>query len=111
LEALYHRYRDQGFVVLGFPSNDFAQEPGAEEEIQDFCRLNYGVQFPMYEKIPVAGAGAHPFYRLLAAQGGGYPEWNFYKYLLDRQGRVIARYPSRTRPDDPQLVAAIEKLL
>jgi glutathione peroxidase len=111
LEALYHRYRDRGFVVLGFPSNDFAQEPGAEEEIQDFCRLNYGVQFPMYEKIPVAGAGAHPFYRLLAAQGGGYPEWNFYKYLLDRQGRVIARYPSRTRPDDPQLVAAIEKLL
>ena len=111
LEALYSRYRDRGLVVLGFPSNDFAQEPGAEQDIQNFCRLNYGVQFPMYEKIKVSGPDAHPFYRQLAAQGGGYPEWNFYKYLVDRQGAVIARFPSQTSPDDPQLIAAIEKLL
>ena len=111
LEALYGRYRDRGLVVLGFPSNDFAQEPGAEQDIQNFCRLNYGVQFPMYEKIKVSGPDAHPFYRQLAAQGGGYPEWNFYKYLVDRQGAVIARFPSQTSPADPQLIAAIEKLL
>lgn len=111
LEALYGRYRDRGLVVLGFPSNDFAQELGAEQDIQNFCRLNYGVQFPMYEKIKVSGPDAHPFYRQLAAQGGGYPEWNFYKYLVDRKGAVIARFPSQTRPDDPQLIAAIEKLL
>ena len=111
LDALYRRYRDRGLVVLGFPSNDFAQEPGAEGEIQNFCQLNYGVQFPMYEKIRVSGADAHPFYQQLAAQGGGYPEWNFYKYLLDRNGAVMARFPAQTRPDDPRLIAAIEKLL
>ncbi len=111
LEALYGRYRDRGLVVLGFPSNDFAQEPDTEQDIQNFCRLNHGVQFPMYEKIQVSGPDAHPFYRQLAAQGGGYPEWNFYKYLVDRQGVVVARFPSQIRPDDPQLIAAIEKLL
>jgi glutathione peroxidase len=111
LEALYNRYRDRGLVVLGFPSNDFAQEPGAEKDIQNFCRLNYGVQFPMYEKIKVSGPEAHPLYRQLAAQGGGYPEWNFYKYLVDRKGAVVARFSSQTRPDDPELIAAIEKLL
>ena len=111
LDALYDRYRERGLVVLGFPSNDFSQEPGGEKDIQNFCRLNYGVRFPMYEKIAVAGAAAHPFYRRLAAGGGGYPQWNFYKYLLDRSGAVVALFPSRTRPDDPQLIAAIEKLL
>jgi glutathione peroxidase len=111
LEALYQRYRERGLVVLGFPSNDFAQESGTEQDIQDFCRLNYGVRFPMYEKIQVSGPDAHPFYHRLAAGGGGYPEWNFYKYLLDRQGTVVARFPSRTRPDDPRLIAVIEKLL
>lgn len=111
LEALYGRYRDRGLVVLGFPSNDFAQEPDTEQDIQNFCRLNHGVQFPMYEKIRVSGPEAHPFYRQLAAQGGGSPEWNFYKYLVNRQGAVVARFPSQTRPDDPQLIAAIEKLL
>ncbi len=111
LDVLYDRYREQGLVVLGFPSNDFAQEPGGEKDIQNFCRLNYGVRFPMYEKIGVSGAAAHPFYRQLALGGGGYPQWNFYKYLLDRNGAVVALFPSRTRPDDPQLIAAIEKLL
>lgn len=111
LEALYERYRERGLVVLGFPSNDFAQEPGSEKDIQSFCRLNHGVRFPMYEKIAVSGPDAHPFYRRLAARGAGYPEWNFNKYLLDRKGVVVARFPSRTRPDDPELIAAIEKLL
>ena len=111
LEALYDRYRERGLVVLGFPSNDFAQEPGSEKDIQNFCRLNHGVRFPMYEKIAVSGPDAHPFYRRLAARGAGYPEWNFNKYLLDRKGVVVALFPSRTRPDDPELIAAIEKLL
>lgn len=111
LEALYDRYQDQGFTVLGFPSNDFAQEPGDETEIQSFCQLNYGVEFPMFEKLQVQGEQAHPFYKGLAAAGGGYPQWNFHKYLLDRQGNVVASFPTRTRPDDPQLVSAIEKLL
>ncbi|QQS53474.1 MAG: glutathione peroxidase [Candidatus Competibacteraceae bacterium] len=111
LDALYDRYRKQGLVVLGFPSNDFAQEPGGEKDIQNFCRLNYGVRFPMYEKIGVSSAAAHPFYHQLAAGGDGYPQWNFYKYLLDRNGVVVALFPSRTRPDDPQLIAAIEQLL
>ena len=111
LEALYDRYRERGLVVLGFPSNDFAQEPGSEKDIQNFCRLNHGVRFPMYEKIAVSDPDAHPFYRRLAARGAGYPEWNFNKYLLDRKGVVVARFPSRTRPDDPELIAAIEKLL
>lgn len=111
LETLYQRYRDRGLVVLGFPSNDFAQESGTEQDIQNFCRLNYGVRFPMYEKIKVSGPEAHPFYRQLAAGGAGYPEWNFNKYLVDRQGAVVARFPSQVRPDDPGLVAAIEKLL
>lgn len=111
LEALYDRYRERGLVVLGFPSNDFPQEPGSEKDIQNFCRLNHGVRFPMYEKIAVSGPDAHPFYRRLAARGAGYPEWNFNKYLLDRKGVVVARFPSRTRPDDPELIAAIEKLL
>ena len=111
LEALYDRYRERGLVVLGFPSNDFAQEPGSEKDIQNFCRFNHGVRFPMYEKIAVSGPDAHPFYRRLAARGAGYPEWNFNKYLLDRKGVVVARFPSRTRPDDPELIAAIEKLL
>jgi glutathione peroxidase len=111
LEALYRQYRDRGLVVLGFPSNDFAQEPEGEQEIQNFCQASYGVQFPMFQKIKVSDPDAHPFYRQLAAQGGGYPEWNFYKYLVDRQGAVVARFPSQVRPDDPRLIEAIEKLL
>lgn len=111
LETLYLHYRDRGLVVLGFPSNDFAQEPDEEEKIQNFCQVTYGVKFPMFEKIGVSGPDAHPFYRQLAAQGGGYPEWNFYKYLVDRRGVVVARFPSQVRPDDPRLIQAIEKLL
>ncbi len=112
LEVLYERYRERGLVVLGFPSNDFGgQEPGTEAEIKQFCRLSYGVRFPMFEKIRVERAAAHPFYRELAGRTGEYPAWNFHKYLLDREGRVLASYPSRVRPDDPGLVRAIEHAL
>lgn len=112
LEAMYAKYKDQGFAVLGFPSNDFmGQEPGSEEEIQEFCTLTYGVKFPMFEKVQVRGSGATPLYRDLAAATGEAPGWNFHKYLIDREGKVVASFGSRTSPDDPKLVAEIEKLL
>lgn len=111
LQALYQRYRERGLVVLGFPSNDFAQELQDEAEIRGFCRLNYGVDFPMFEKISVTGEAAHPFYRRLAAEANMRPGWNFHKYLIDRDGRVDRSFVTRTRPDDPALVAAIEALL
>nr|WP_211250671.1 glutathione peroxidase [Arenimonas donghaensis] len=112
LEAMYAKYKDQGFAVLGFPSNDFmGQEPGSEEDIQEFCTLTYGVKFPMFEKVQVRGSGATPLYRELAAATGEAPGWNFHKYLIDREGKVVASFGSRTTPDDPKLVAEIEKLL
>ena len=113
LEQLYARYKQRGFAVLGFPSNDFlGQEPGSEADIQEFCRLTYGVQFPMFEKVHVKEGNAHPFYRQLAAESGGrYPGWNFHKYLIDRDGKVVADFPSKVKPDDAALVAKIEQLL
>jgi glutathione peroxidase len=112
LEALHRRYRERGLVVAGFPSNDFAgQEPGAEKQIQDFCRLTYSVQFPMFEKVRVRGGDATPFYRGLAGATGEEPRWNFHKYLIDRSGRVVASFPSQVKPDDPRLVQRIEELL
>lgn len=112
LEAMYAKYKDQGFAVLGFPSNDFmGQEPGSEEDIQEFCTLTYGVKFPMFEKVQVRGADATPLYRDLAAATGEAPGWNFHKYLIDREGRVVASFGSRTKPDDAALVAEIEKQL
>jgi glutathione peroxidase len=112
LEALYRKYRDRGFVVLGFPSNDFAnQEPGTEDQIAQFCRLTYSVEFPMFEKTQVAKGGASPFYRGLAEAAGGYPKWNFYKYLIDRNGQVVDYYSSITAPESDKLVSAIERLL
>jgi glutathione peroxidase len=112
LEAMHAKYRERGFAVLGFPSNDFmGQEPGSEEEIQEFCTLTYGVKFPMFEKVQVRGAGATPLYRDLAAATGEQPGWNFHKYLVDRSGKVVASFGSRTKPDDPALVARIEALL
>ncbi|WP_460453015.1 glutathione peroxidase [Arenimonas aestuarii] len=110
LEAMYAKYKDQGFAVLGFPSNDFmGQEPGSEEDIAEFCTLTYGVKFPMFEKVQVRGADATPLYQDLAAATGEAPGWNFHKYLIDREGRVVASFGSRTTPDDPKLVAEIEK--
>jgi glutathione peroxidase len=112
LEKLYQRYMDRGLVVAGFPSNDFAgQEPDAEKQIRDFCRLTYNVRFPMFEKVQVKGDAADPFYQYLARAAGEQPRWNFHKYLLDRDGRVVASFPSQVEPDDERLVGMIEALL
>jgi len=112
LEALYAKYRDRGLVVLGFPSNDFAnQEPGTEEQIKEFCRLTYSVQFPMFEKIHVKKGAADPFFQYLAEQTGTYPKWNFYKYLIDRDGNVVDYFASITSPQSKKMVQAIERLL
>lgn len=111
LESLHRKYVGKGFAVVGFPSNDFmGQEPGTEAEIKEFCTLTYGVAFPMFEKVHVKKGAAVPFYEQLAAQAGGeYPAWNFHKYLIDRSGKVVASFGSRTKPDDDKLIAAIEK--
>jgi glutathione peroxidase len=112
LEAMHARYKERGFAVLGFPSNDFlGQEPGTEKQIQEFCTLTYGVKFPMFEKVHVRGRDATPLYKELARETGTAPRWNFHKYLIDRQGRVVANFGSRTTPDDPELVAKLETLL
>nr|WP_040729365.1 glutathione peroxidase [Thiocapsa marina] len=112
LEALYDRYKDRGLVVLGFPSNDFAnQEPGNEDEIATFCRLTYAVEFPMFEKVGVKKGAASPLFERLAGAGAPYPKWNFYKYLIDRDGKLVDHYVSFTKPDDRKVVKAIEKLL
>jgi glutathione peroxidase len=132
LEKLYRQYRDQGFEVLGFPANDFgAQEPGTNEEIAEFCSLNYGVSFPLFSKADVTGAGKQPLYAALTAamptkrgdvegmkerfKGYGMtpnedPEvlWNFEKFLIGRDGKVAARFAPAMTPDDPELVSAIE---
>jgi len=112
LEQLYQEYERLGLVVLGFPSNDFmGQEPGTETEIQDFCRLNYGVKFPMFEKITVKNENVHPFYAQLAELSGTYPTWNFHKYLIGRDGRLITQFSPHTTPFDPLVVTAIEQAL
>jgi len=103
LEHLYDRFRDQGFVVLGFPTNQFAQELGDDESIEAFCTTNYGVSFPMFSRIDVNGKGAHPLYQWLKKEAGGTLgsaiKWNFTKFLVGRDGRVIARYSSSTEPE------------
>ena len=135
LEALYRRYRDQGFEVLGFPSNDFlGQEPGSNEEIAGFCETRFDVSFPMFAKLAVKGRAQHPLYAALTAakprpEGGGSLlgsvmrmtgvgadsaggiSWNFEKFLVGRDGEVAARFAPRTAPDDPAVVAAIERAL
>ncbi len=112
LEALYRKYKDRGLVVLGFPSNDFgSQEPGSNREIAKFCRLTYGVQFPMFEKSSVSSLQANPLYAELATRTGSSPKWNFHKYLIDRDGNPVATFASKVEPDDRQLVTELEKLL
>lgn len=112
LEKLYEEYRDDGLVILGFPSNDFfGQEPGTEEQIQEFCRLTYSIQFPMFEKVTVKEGKAHPFFDELAAASGTYPTWNFHKYLIGRDGRLIAEFSPRTQPYDEELLATIKGAL
>ena len=115
LESLYQRYQEQGLVVLGFPCNQFsAQEPGSAEEIGAFCTQNYGVSFPMFAKIEVNGEQAHPLFTYLKAQakgvlGSAAIKWNFTKFLISRDGQIIARYGSIIKPED--LIPAIEGLL
>ena len=112
LEAMHARYKDRGFAVLGFPSNDFlGQEPGDEKHIKDFCTLTYGVKFPMFEKVHVKGNDTTPLYVRLKAATGDAPDWNFHKFLIDRNGKVVASYVARTLPDDPKLVADIQRLI
>ena len=112
LEKLYSDYSDEGLVVLGFPSNDFmGQEPGTEEQIEEFCRLTYGVQFPMFEKTAVKEKNAHPMYAALADVSGTYPSWNFHKYLIGRDGQYISEFSPRTKPEDEDFVAAIKDAL
>ena len=112
LEKLNKEYADKGLVVIGFPSNDFlGQEPGSEEQIQDFCRLTYGVKFPMFEKIKVTKKNAHPFYVALAATAGTYPTWNFHKYLIGRDGKLITSFSPGTKPYADEVIAAIKNAL
>ena len=111
LEALHARYKDRGLVVLGFPSNDFAQEKGSNKEIADFCENTYGVKFPMFGASHVRGDQANPLYKQLAQATGRQPLWNFHKYLIARDGKVVDHYASMTAPDSASLARDIEKQL
>ena len=111
LESLYESYRDEGLVVLGFPSNDFGgQEPGSEHEIQQFCVNTYAVRFPMFQKTRVKRHHADPLYRKLGSQAG-FPQWNFHKYLIARDGTLATSYPSPVSPTSDQVVSSIRRLL
>lgn len=115
LEALWRKYRDRGLVVLGFPCNDFGeQEPGSNADIKKFCTSRYEVTFPMFEKIHVKGAEQHPLYGALTGTAAGFPgevQWNFGKFLVSRDGKLLARYDSDTEPESATLADAIEKAL
>lgn len=112
LEKLHARYAARGLTVLGFPSGDFGnQEKANNKEIAEFCFNTYGVKFPMFAKSSVAGPSANPFFAALAKSTGVAPKWNFHKYLIDRDGKVVAAFPSDTAPLDPRLTGQIEQLL
>ncbi len=112
LEKVYAKYKDKGLVVLGFPSNDFGQqEPGSNKEIADFCKNTYDVKFPMFAKSSVSGSNPNPLFKMLIAKTGTTPKWNFYKYLIDRNGNVVDSYGSMTKPTSSSITAEIEKLL
>jgi glutathione peroxidase len=111
LEALYAKYKDRGLVVLGFPSNDFSQETGSNKEIADFCENTFGVKFPMFTKTSVSGKDANPLFRQLAAKTGTTPRWNFYKYVIARDGISAVSFNSLTAPESRQFVQEIEKQL
>lgn len=111
LEALYQKYKDRGFVVLGFPSNDFKQEFDNAEQTANVCYLNYGVTFPMFARSGVSGKGANPFFKGLYEQSGLAPQWNFFKYLVDAQGKVVKAYPAQVGPEDEGLLRDIENTL
>ena len=112
LEAMHAKYEAQGFSVLGFPSNEFmGQEPGTEEQIKEFCTLTYGVKFPMFEKTKVKGADASLLYKRLKEATGEELSWNFHKYLVDRNGKVVKSFGTRKKRDDQELVGMLEKLI
>jgi glutathione peroxidase len=117
LEAVYEKYKDKGFVILGFPANNFgAQEPGTNEEIKTFCSRKYNVTFPMYSKISVAGADKAPLYQFLTDKQanpatGGEIKWNFTKFLIGKDGKVMQRFESAVKPDSADVTSAIEKAL
>jgi glutathione peroxidase len=116
LEGLYRKYQEQGLVILGFPANNFgAQEPGSDPEIKSFCSTKYDVTFPLYSKVSVKGADQTPLYQYLTGKAdpsaAGDIQWNFTKFLVDRQGRVVRRFEPKVTPDAPEMVAAIEKQL
>jgi glutathione peroxidase len=115
LEAVYEKYKDKGFVVLGFPCNQFgAQEPGTNEEIKQFCSTKYSVTFPLFDKIEVNGLNRNPLYVALAGKESPYPgdiKWNFTKFLIGRNGTILNRFDSKVAPDSPEVVAAIETAL
>jgi glutathione peroxidase len=111
LQKLYTDYKDRGLVILGFPCNQFgAQEPGTAAQIETFCQTNYGVTFPLFEKLDVKGAHQAPVYQFLTATFGE-PAWNFHKYLVGKDGQVVAAFPSKVAPDSPELKAALEAAL
>ncbi len=112
LESLYEKYKDQGFVVLGFPANDFGgQEPGSNKEVADFCERTYKVRFPMFSKSSVVQHGDNPVIPELAAATGDWPEWNFHKYLIDRSGKQIKSFAASTNPANPDVVGQVEKFI
>ena len=111
LEALYRKYKDQGFVLVGVPANNFgSQEPGSNEEIATFCKRNYDVTFPVMSKVDVKGAAMTPLYGYLTKTGGDI-KWNFTKFLVGKDGKVIQRFESNVAPEDPAFIAAIEKAI
>ena len=111
LEALHAKYQQRGLVVLGFPSNDFSQETGSNKEIADFCENTFGVKFPMFTKTSVSGKDASPFFKQLAAKTGVAPGWNFYKYVIARDGVSVVSFDSRAEPGSGKLLQEIEKQL
>ena len=111
LEALYDKYKDKGLVVLGFPSNDFSQEPDKNQKIADFCENTYGVKFPMFSKTTVRGSDASPLFKQLTQLSDTAPKWNFYKYLISRDGKQVKSYNSTTDPMDKAFLAEVEKQL
>jgi glutathione peroxidase len=117
LQALHEKYKDKGLAILGFPCNQFGkQEPGSADEIRDFCSKNYGVSFDLFSKVDVNGEEASPLYKHLTSldtkpKGEGDITWNFEKFLIDRQGNVVARFAPRTKPDDPDVLQAIDTAL
>jgi len=111
LEELYARYKDKGLVVLGFPSNDFSQEPGSNQKIADFCENTYGVKFPMFSKTTVRGADVSPLFKQLTQLTDTAPKWNFYKYLISRDGKQVKSYNSTMDPLDPKILAEVDKQL